>query len=192
MAEGIEGGAFSAGFVLDIGDSEQVAEWHGHIAPDLFGDELHLLAAWYNHALIIPESWPGPGGTTTARLRQLKARVWESPEGKQWETTSKSKPLMILALSAAIRDRELTIRSPQLFDEIQAFIYDEKGHMVPSVGNFSDRIIAAALAWYCTRDLATRIDYYKPPRLGEAQHSFGQGGTSVPKFTGPRFGVRPE
>lgn len=190
VAEGIQGGAYSAGFVYDIGDSEQVAEWHGHIAPDMFGDALHLLGVWYNHAIEIPESWPGPGGTTTARLKQLRSKLWEDQDGKMWETTSKSKPLMILSLAAAIRNEEITIRSPQLFDEIQAFIYDEKGHMVPSAGNFSDRVIAAALAWYCTRDLASRIDYYKPARIGETPRIFGSQ-TSVPKFKG-RFGVREE
>lgn len=190
VAEGIDGGAYSAGFVFDIGDSEQVAEWHGHIAPDLYGDELQILAAWYNHAIIIPESWPGPGGTTTARLEQLKARLWKDSEGEMWQTTAKSKPLMILSLAGAVRDQEITLRSPQLFDEIQSFIYDEKGHMVPSLGNFSDRIIAAALAWYCTRDIAGRVDYYKPPRLGEMPRAFG-GGTSAPKFKGG-YGVRPE
>lgn len=186
VAEGIEGGAYSAGFVLDLGDSEQVAEWHGHIAPDLFGEALHDLSRWYNQALLIPEAWPGPGGTTAAILERAGARLWADENGKYWETTTRSKMSMILSLAAAVREHQITLRSQELIDEMTSYVYDEKGHMVPSIGSFSDRIIAAALAWYVTREMAGRVDYYRVKRIGG---TLG-GGASVPKFQGPRLGVR--
>lgn len=190
VAEGIDGGAYSVAHVLDVGDGEQVAEWHGHIAPDLFGEVCHDLSRWYNQALIIPESWPGPGGTTTAVLERNQAKLWQNEDGKYWETTTRSKISMILSLAGAVRDHEVTLRSQELLDEMTSYIYDDKGHMVPSVGSFSDRIIAAALAWYCTRDIAGRVDYYKPQRIGNKPLTLG--GATVPKFSGPRLGVRQE
>lgn len=193
VAEGLEGGAYSTGEVLDIGDGEQVAEWHGHIAPDLLADVLQILSDWYNFSIIIPESWPGPGAITTVSLENIRARLWHGADSERngWETTAKSKPMMVSAFVSAIRDRQFVPRSPELLEECHSFVYDAKGHMVPSAGNFSDRLMGMGIVWYCTRDLASRVDYYKAPRLNESSNSL-RGSVSVPRFNGPRLGVRPE
>lgn len=196
VAEGIEGGAYSAAPVLDISDGCQVAEWHGHIAPDLFGDELALISAWYNQAVIAPESRPGPGGITQARLEELEANLWTNPDKtderggiRGWDTNRRTKPLMVAALNAAIRDHELVVKSVDLIDECHAYHYLPGGEMAPSVGQFSDRLMAMAIIWYVTRDMATKLNLDAAPkisRIGQSQRS----GTSVPKFSGPRPGVR--
>lgn len=198
VAEGIEGGAYSAGVVIDIGDSSQVAEWHGHTAPDLFGEELALLSAWYNQAVTIPEAWPGPGGTTYAKMAELECNLWADPDHDDkrggnpgWETNRRTKPLIINSFNAAIRDREFVIKSQDLIDECHAYHYLPNGEMAPSVGQFSDRLMAAAIVWYVTRDMATKIAYDAAPKssaLGRPRLS----GTSVPNFQGPRLGVRKE
>jgi hypothetical protein len=196
VAEGIEGGAYSTGEVLDIGEGCQVAEWHGHTAPDLLAEELCLLSAWYNQSVTIPEDWPGPGGVTKQKLIDLEVKVWQNPEKEQsrgghqgWETNGRTKPMMISSLNAAIRDRELVIKSLDLLDELHAYRYTGGGAMEPSVGQFSDRLIGMAIAWYTSRDAATRINMDRSPRTSEI--SVGRrGGTSVPKFEGPRLGVR--
>ncbi len=196
VAEGIEGGAYSAAPVLDITDACQVAEWHGHLAPDLFGDELALLSAWYNQAVIAPEARPGPGGITQARLEELEANLWVNPEKDEerggitgWDTNRRTKPLMVAALNAGLRDHELVVKSVDLIDECHAYHYLPSGEMAPSVGQFSDRLMAAAIIWYVTRDMAAKLNLDAAPRtaqLGRAPRS----GTSVPKFNGPRLGVR--
>lgn len=193
VAEGLEGGAYSTGEVLDVGDGEQVAEWHGHIAPDLLADALMLLGDWYNFAMLCPESWPGPGSVTMAALERERARVWQKPDAIRsgWETTAQSKPLMISSLVAAIRDLQFTPRSPEFLEECHAFVYDQKGHMVPSAGNYSDRVMGMAIAWYCTRDLAARVDYYRARRPSESSSAL-RSGTSVPRREGPIPGRRRE
>jgi hypothetical protein len=193
VAEGLEGGAYSTGEVLDVGDGEQVAEWHGHIAPDLLDDVLMLLSDWYNFALIIPEAWPGPGAVTMSGLERKRARVWQKPEALRagFETTAHSKPLMVSSLVAAIRDLQFTPRSPELLEECHSFVYDAKGHMVPSTGNFSDRVMGMGIAWYCTRDLASRVDYYRARHPSEAAQAL-RPGTSVPRRAGPIPGRRRE
>jgi hypothetical protein len=197
VAEGIEGGAFSAAVVIDIGDGCQVAEWHGHTAPDLFADELDLLSAWYNHAVTVPEEWPGPGGATKARLLDLQTNVWQNPEkdeargGHQgWETNVRTKKLLIAAFNAAIRDKEFVPKSIDLLDECHAYVYNQSGDMIPSVGQFSDRLIAAAIVWYISRAMAEKINYDRAPRVAEIGSVARRGGTSVPRFQGPRPGVR--
>lgn len=196
VAEGIEGGAYSAGVVLDVGDACQVAEWHGHTAPDLFGDELALLSAWYHQAVIAPEARPGPGGITEAKLESLEANVWVNPDKDEarggirgWDTNRRTKPLMVAALNAAIRDHEFVPKSQDLVDECHAYRYLPGGEMEPSLGQFSDRLMAAAIVWYVTRDMATKINLDAAPRTARLGQS-DRGGTSTPKFSGPRLGVR--
>lgn len=191
IAEGLEHGAYSAGEVLDLGDGEQVAEWHGHIAPDKFADILELLARWYHGAVVVPEAWPGPGGTTTSHLIRLKANVWRPVEGNGigWQTTVRTKSPMVLELSAAVRDHRLTIRSSRLLGECQAYVYAPNGTMEPSLGNYSDCLMAMGIVWFCTRDAAARVDYYRAPTLSDIGRTINSS-TSVPKFRGPRPGVR--
>lgn len=200
IAEGIEGGAYSAAFVFDIDNRVQVAEWHGHIDPDRFGDVLYLLGTYYNSSLMAPEAWPGPGGVTTARLVHLgypnmaKIDVGDAGHvGGQtvgWATTSKTRPRMIWNFAGeGIRDRGVVIRSKELIGELRAFIYDKNNHMVPQPGTFSDRLMAACISHEVGRNLDDQ-----PPEH-RAWKDFGDErsaapGVSVPIWTGPRAGVR--
>lgn len=195
VAEGLPDGAFSAGEVIDLGDSEQVAEWHGHIDPTLFGDVLNLLGKWYNWAMLVPEGWPGPGGVTLARLEALRyPKLWEDMVNKKdcWHTTSKSKPLAIAELNTALRDLRTAVHGKDLHQELSGYVYAENGEMVPSLGAYSDRLMAYAIGWYASRDLATRVDYYRAPRMERDEGRLLSGATSVPRFTGPRLGRRRE
>ncbi len=194
VAEGIDGGAYSAGCVLDLDLNEQVAEWHGHIAPDLFAEALLTLSKYYNNARIAPESWPGPGEVTCSHLMEADpSRVWSdiNVDKPGWVTTSKSKQRMIHQVGAAIRDLEVVLRSPDLLSELKSYIYTESGTMEPSTGTFSDRVIALAIAWQMARS-------YSPVSSTSFKglHSFSfsgkVGGVSVPEWKGPRMGVRDE
>lgn len=192
IAEGLKDGAYSTGEVIDVGDSEQVAEWHGHIAPDLFADILDLLSRFYNQAIIIPESWPGPGEVTTSHLVDKKSKIWKKIDAERpgFETNRQSKPAMIQCLNSALRDFQVTIRSQEMLEELHAFIYDEKMSMGPSLGNFSDRVMGFGIGYYCTRDLAERVDYYRAekPEFIKQIGSF----MSVPIPSGPLPGRRNE
>ena len=70
VAEGLKTGDYSSAQVLDRRDLSQVAEWHGHIDPDLFGEELAKLGAVYHRALIGCEV-NNHGLTTLTTLRRL-------------------------------------------------------------------------------------------------------------------------
>ena len=69
VAEGLKHGDYSSAHVLAVGDETRVvAEWHGHIEPDLFAYELFKLGTWYNTALVLPEV-NNHGLTTVTELR---------------------------------------------------------------------------------------------------------------------------
>jgi hypothetical protein len=198
VAEGVKGGAYSTGEVLDVGDSEQVAEWHGHIAPDLLSEELDKLGRWYNFALTAPEAWPGPGETTTSHLEKTQkyANLWRDEDHDRygWTTNAATKPRAVREFNSALRDLLVAIRSRDLLDELRGYIFNEKGEMVPSLGGFSDRLMGMVIAWAVSRDLAAKTDYYRveAPQLEGLRRALGGGSTSVPRASGPRPGRRAE
>ena len=51
VAEGVQGGNYSAGVVLKRDPLMQVAEWHGRVTPDVFADILGDVGYFYNTAL---------------------------------------------------------------------------------------------------------------------------------------------
>lgn len=192
VAEGLEDGAYSTGEVLDVGDGEQVAEWHGHTAPDILAGILELMSEFYFLATLCPESWPGPGSTTTSHLEQKNARLWRGVDSLRsgFETNSATKPLMVREFAAALRDMRFTPRSKKLLGECQSYVYTSKGGMEPSLGNFSDCLMGMGIAWWCTRDMASRVDYYKAQRPDFSAQSVSMSSVTIPRWSGPLPGVR--
>ena len=212
VAEGLEDGAYSAGIVLDLSVGAQAAEWHGHIDPDLFGDELVKLGRYYNNAMLAPETWPGPGAVTMKRILDLRYRnYYQNPERERagWETNVRTKQEAVLAFSSATRDKELIIKSKELISEMRSFVYIVKksleaqqkvgsSHMGmgPTVGCFSDRVMGAVIAWRVGSELQSG---YRPARVKDVAAGGGAGlggysssmpGVSVPRWRGPVMGVR--
>jgi len=198
IAEGIEDGAYSAAFVLDTFDCEQVAEWHGHIPPDEFGEVLYNLGAYYNWALICPEAWPGPGGTTMVKLVDLNyPNLYKRQKSKYsnktdeqlwgWETTKKTKPLMIYNLSEGLKKFEIKIKSFGLIDEFKSFVYDGE-KMVPQEGCFSDRVIACGIAFKIYKEL----DYEEAenPITFKDKYLHKRRNYNKPQWYGKKYGVR--
>lgn len=192
IAEGLDDGAYSAGFVLDIGTGVQVAEWHGHIAPDLFADELIKLARFYNSAMLVPEAWPGPGEVTMTQIKELGYRhYYRDPDKKGkdgWETNTRSKQEAILQFSAAVRDMRVVLKSKELISEMRSYVYDSRGHMVPSLGTYSDRLMAAAIGWRVGMDYFEKVRYDRV-RVRDVMNPKNGSAVSRPMFKN-QFGVR--
>ena len=69
-AEGLGHGDYRVIQVLNVRSGEQVAIWHGHIAPDLLAEEVDNVGRWFNKALCCVES-NNHGLTTITELRHL-------------------------------------------------------------------------------------------------------------------------
>ena len=153
-AEGLGHGDYSVIQVLNVRSGEQVAIWHGHIAPDLLADEVDSLGRWFNKALCCVES-NNHGLTTITELRHLgypnlfRKRQLNSVNNRigqeyGWKTTRTSKPLMIDDLSSALRNEELIIRDRHTLAELRTFVRNDRGSMNGSP--YDDRVMALALA----------------------------------------------
>ena len=136
------GADYSVAEVLRLDTGEQVAEVRYRADVDEFANDLARIGRLFNDAIIAVER-NGPG---TAVLTQLKnamgyPRLWrpKNPIGVYdryeqtlgWNTTSATRPLMLSALQAAIRDEPHRLKSEMLLDEIKTFVYRDRGGREP-------------------------------------------------------------
>ena len=131
-----------------------VAHWHGHVDPDIFGEELlKQIGHYYNSALIGVES--NNHGLTTLkglqrsgyrnifRQRKMNHRNPQISETLGWRTTSVSKPLAIDELNAAIRDESLSLYDGKTMAELRTFVRESSGKMHGSPHD--DRVMSLAI-----------------------------------------------
>lgn len=155
VAEGLEHGDYSVGHLYDWDTVEMVAEWHGHIEPDLFGEELAKLGKIYNQCLIGVEA-NKDGGTVNTRLRnggyphlfyrqELENRSTRKVSKLGWLTNSATRPVMINSLSDALRDGAI-IPSRETVQELTTFVIGHDGKVAGQSGCHDDRVIASAIA----------------------------------------------
>lgn len=162
VAMGVRGGDFSVAQVLD-GKRRQVAVYRAHVHPDLYATVLRVLGLRYNTAYIAPEV-NNHGLLTTTRL----ARDLEYPAVHQtvvydhvlerettrlgWETTVKTKPMIVDELRAAFRDNKIELNDRQTLEEMRAFVVTEEGRLEAETGHHDDCVMALAIASHCHQE----------------------------------------
>ncbi len=176
VAEGKINGDYSVMSVINRKNGEQVAEWHGHIDPDLLGEEACLLGRYYNRALLIPEI-NNHGIATVQAIRRLNyGLLWKrrtiakdnnySLGEYGFRTDMRSKPLIINQLAAFIREDAGRIKSKATLQECMSYAYQENGSTNARAGCYDDRVMALALAIYAISehpfDDKPLTDIYQP------------------------------
>lgn len=169
VAEGLEGGDYSCADVLEMPSGTQVAQWHGHTAPDILAKILVALGKWYNKAMIAVES-NNHGFTTNICLRDtgysniyvqtaLDDRGSSDKETRRlgFQTTRKSKKFIIDNLSALLRDGDHGICCKETIQECQTYVVLPDGSYGGQSGTNDDRVMSIAIANY----LATQSPGYK-------------------------------
>ena len=163
VAEGLEiassgkEGDYSAATVIRKRDCKVVARWRGHIDPDVFGSVLFDLGTFYNSALLAVEV-NNHGLTTISKLKELYYRnLYRREKGHEewfeehtsrlgWQTSIKTKPLMIDGLATAIRENAIIDRDSTFINECMTYIVDENGRTNAQLGCHDDTVIATAIA----------------------------------------------
>ena len=150
------GGDYSVAQVLDT-KKRQVAVWRGHVHPDYFAEVLFALGTYYNDAFICCEN-NSHGILTCTRLAKDMAypnfytevqhdKVTDRETVKLgFTTTSKSKPLLIDLLRAAVRESEVEINCKVTLREMMTYVATETGQMTAESGCHDDCVISLALA----------------------------------------------
>ena len=159
VAEGLAHGDYSSAIVRELPGGEQCAEWHGHIAPDLFAGVLYALGKWYggnaligcennNHGLAVNICLRDAGYPNIYVQKSLDDRGSAEKEQRRlgFTTTSKSKPYIIDQLSAELREKTHGITSKEVVQEMQTYIVFDNGSYGASINCFDDRVMAYAIA----------------------------------------------
>lgn len=180
VAEGLADGNYSCIEVLDKKNMEQVAEFHGHLRPEVFATEIAKGGKYYNNALASVEA-NNHGHTTLAHLRKIYFRIYYQIEfDKQvnkrtrnigWRTTRKSKPLMIDKLDKSIRNKEIILWGDATLDELAEyveFVNPDKNTSYVKMGaagqGLDDRVIALAIANITWDSLPLKINETRKER----------------------------
>lgn len=155
VAEGLEHGDFSSVHVIDARTLDVVAHWHGHVDPDVLGEDILPALGWYyNRALIGVES--NNHGLTTLkglvraeypavyRQRRQDRRNAAPTEALGWRTTSATKPLAIDELGKELREGTLGLQCGETLAELRTFVRDGSGKMNGSPHD--DRVMSLAIA----------------------------------------------
>jgi hypothetical protein len=201
-----DGGDFSACHVFDVETATQVAEYKGKMDTKDFGNFLVSLATEYNEALLVVEN----ANIGWAVIQQIidrgysnlfymskdlkyvdvqhqlhnKFRAEERGMVAGFSTTQKTRPLIISKLEQYIREKDVTIRSNRLIEELFTFIW--AGSRAEAMRGYNDDLVMAFGIALWVRDTALRlrqegVDLTKRTLGGISQNSFsldGFGGNS--------------
>lgn len=163
--------------VINHKTREQVAEYRSRIDPDLLANECILAGLLFNNAWLAIEI-TGSYGMPVAR------KVWldygypqtyfrHSMDDKRqrekaqfgWDTSARTKPLMVATATQLLREGEHGVRSRVLAGEMLTYARDpETGKMEPEPGKFSDALMAWMIAQQVGQETPIRVPRRKGPR----------------------------
>ena len=148
MGRGLAQGDFTVAQVIDLANMEQVAVLRVRINADLFAERLYRLIKEYFTPVIAIENNTGYGDAVFSYLkRQNCPNIFkeENTERPGWCTDTKSRPLMISAMSAAIRSGDITIHDNVTLQEATDF-QDIGGKLTVPSGSHDDSLFALMIA----------------------------------------------
>jgi hypothetical protein len=188
-SDGLPTGDPACAQVLDRSTWEQVGILHGHIPPDLFGDYVFALGAFYHWAIVMPEL-NNQGLVTVLRLRDLNyprittherltvldpnsGRV-ETTDELGWRTTEKNKPIIITDLQSALREMLIVIHDKMTLREVEHFSIVKDGKYGGAGGFHDDRVFALMMAVHQAKKMPEMSGYQADDRqLARSTRSTG-------------------
>lgn len=167
-SQGLATGDRSAATVWEAKTWRMVAKWHGHIDPDLYGEQLQHLGNYYNQALLAVEI-NNHGFTTMNKLKNLNypmlfqmERYDESIDkmGRAlgFRTDRKTKPLIIDHLASCVREQLIETHDKDFISECITYIREEDGGTNAQEGCYDDLVMASAIALFVLSNYIT--DYF--------------------------------
>ena len=161
VGAGIEGqigtpdeGDYSVIDVYSLSNCEQVAQWRGHLAPDLFADVFIMLGAFYNWGVLVPEA-NNHGFTVCAAITAAEYPNYHNRSDNTggtnmgWYTSSGKSGTRVLMVNdgrAAVRDFTVKINSKQTISECRTFVTTPKNEVGEAqIGCKDDCVIALCI-----------------------------------------------
>jgi hypothetical protein len=157
-SEGVTGGDYSVGVVLDRETGEEVGKWRGLLAPDKFAKVLDKWGRYYNNALMVVEAEAHGNVVLNVLKNMLYPSLYFRPARFEtiaasfsdklgWKTTKLTRPILIDEFEQMVREGDLKIHSKETVDEMTVFIYNDQGNMICMNSYHDDCIFATAIAY---------------------------------------------
>lgn len=161
---------YSTFYVLDLNNCEIVAEYKDHIKTNDFAKILVQYAVKYNGAIIIPEA--NTYGNAVIQeilnceydnlyytLGMMFIDRWDAINKKArpgFNTTAKSRPLMLNKMEEYIRLDKIKIKSRRLYEEFTTFVWKDGRAQAPRRKS-DDLILALAIGIYTYEQMSSKI-----------------------------------
>lgn len=193
VAEGLQGGNFSAAHVIDLESFEQVAVWHGLEEPYAFGKILYNLGEFYNGALLAPER-NNNGISTIDYLRshnysniyKMIKFEYANPEETErygWMTNLHTRPLIIDSLKEAVRGNIIKINDYETLAELRTFVRNPKtGKVEAAPGSMDDLVISLGIGCYIRSTMSLNLIYETSNAtsyIDQMRERWNQGGVTI-------------
>jgi len=161
-----DGKDYSAFHIFDIETNAQVAEYKGQLPPKDYGYFLCGIATEYNEALLVVENSNVGWSTLDAILERGYRNLFFSSKGENiildsylhryneysdtipgFNTSLKTRPLVVNKGIEYIGERSVIIRSKRLLEEMKVFIW-KNGRAEAQSGYNDDLVMAYSIAMY--------------------------------------------
>ena len=160
------GSDYFAAHVLDNRTGEQVAVLHHQFGERMFAEQMYCLGKYYNEALIgvetnystYPEMVLEELGYHKLYVRQrLDNFTGKLMDAFGFETTTKSRPLIIDGLKDVAKQALETIHDFDTLGEMLTFVYDENWKPQAEEGEHDDLVMSLAIAHYIRSQQTTQL-----------------------------------
>lgn len=164
VGDGIVGGDFSVIEVLRAGHGNspdvQVGEWVGYEPPIAFAKIVYALGFYFNRCEIAVEYAREGMTTANALMNDLEYPNIYRPRNDDrlkgqfaaymhWQTTSKTKPGLLVRMNETLLEDQIVIRSQYLLDELRRCVKD--GVTFAGLGGHDDSAVAMCISLFCLR-----------------------------------------
>ncbi len=155
---------YSVIFVVSKNTSQPVCIYRSNrTTPIDLAEYIVTLSEQYNNALILIEA-NNYGLATINEVSHQTGRLWKDPNGKDFLTTAKSKPLLFENLKKQIQDGTVHMLDSVTALELRSIQVDAKGIIKFSdlLDSHSDSAMAMTLAYWCLNDVKIKESAYLP------------------------------
>lgn len=154
-AAGSVDGDYSTFHVIDVEESEVVAEFKAQVQPDKFAQVLAEAGRRYNDALLCPEN-NSYGYSVIMKLVEMGYENLHYLDPKQryaveknllkigFRTDSKTRPKLLTKLEEVLRNKQIKIYSSRLYDELKTFIWKNNKAQAQK-GKHDDLVMSLAI-----------------------------------------------
>jgi len=151
---------YSTFHVIDVNESEVVAEYKGKIRPDTFAELINTYGIKYNKALVCPEN-NSYGYATILKLQELKyPRLYyrkrkgvyigdyvpqQTPDVAGFNTNGKTRGTVLAKLEEVLRNKQLKTYSSRFYEELKVFAVGNDGRASARRGYNDDLVMSLAI-----------------------------------------------